>query len=87
MEIFIEDGSNNSVLRYLVFVYLICAFGSLRVGNVPHCWIPHQFTDVEILTDFIDLDKNQKTGKRVFSVLLGVVPRSDRFHRVVGGVP
>ena len=63
LERFVEDDSNSIVLRHLASGYLLCCFGSLRVGNAQRCWIPYQLEDVEMLAGFVVLDKNPKRGK------------------------
>jgi hypothetical protein len=45
LERFTEDKGNSIVLRHLAAGYLLSCFGSLRIGNAQHCWIPHLLTD------------------------------------------
>ena len=63
LERFAEDKDNSIVLRHLAAGYLLSCFGSLRIGNAQHCWIPHLLTDVEILAGFVCQDKTPKRGK------------------------
>jgi hypothetical protein len=63
LERFAEDKGNSIVLRHLAAGYLLCCFGSLRIGNAQRYWIPHLLTDVEILAGFVCQDKNPKRGK------------------------
>jgi hypothetical protein len=63
MERFDEDKGNSIVLRNLAAGYLLCCFGSVRIGNAQRCWIPHLLTEVEILADFVCQDKTQKRAK------------------------